>query len=126
MTVPDQSSIISAADLRSIPLEVLREYALTEAERSSVRALAERIGVGRTTLHNFIREGSTPHPRVRLLVGLRYIKETGGVQVRTDACEVLLALIPPEHRDKATEELTAFVRDLHRRYKFCEVNKSGP
>ena len=64
---------------------VLRAYAQAETERSSMRAVAERIGMGRTTLYNFLA-GANPHPRVRRLLALWYLRETGGVQVDADAC----------------------------------------
>lgn len=108
---------ISRADLRSIPVEVLRDYALAAAERSSTRAVAESVGIGRTTLHNFLREGTKPHPRIRRLVALWYIAETDRGQVNTDACEMLLSAIPPIRRAVAVEELIGFVRDLHRKHR---------
>lgn len=110
---------ISPAELRSIPLAVLRQYARAAAERASVRSVAERIGIGRTTLNYFI-SGDTnrnPHPRVRRKVALWYVSDTGGVEVDADACESLLRVIPPEHRrGKAVDDLMAFVRDLCRRH----------
>lgn len=101
--------------LRAVPLHTLREFALAETERSSLRGVAERSGVGRTTLRGFLHEGRKPHPRVRRLLALWYWSETGGMEVSADACEVLLSAFPVDRRDAAVAEMQAFVRDLHRR-----------
>lgn len=94
---------------------VLRAYAQAETERSSMRVVAERIGMGRTTLYSFLA-GTNPHPRVRRLLALWYLRETGGEQVDADACAALLSALPPAEHEQAVLELQAFVRELRKRY----------
>lgn len=48
-------------------IETIRAAAAEETERTSLRALAPRIGVGHSTLHNFLN-GANPHPRLRRLL----------------------------------------------------------
>jgi hypothetical protein len=49
---------------RADPLvAVVREVAGEHAEQSTLRGLAPDIGIGHTTLHNFL-SGANPHPRV--------------------------------------------------------------
>ena len=62
-----------------MPLEVLREFARGQVERSSLRLAAEDACVGRSTLHKFITAGTKPHPRVRRLLGLWYLRGLEGV-----------------------------------------------
>jgi hypothetical protein len=66
-------------DHRQIPLEVLREFVRSVAEQSSIRAVAEDAGVGRQTVFKFISRGSTPHPRIRRLLGLWYLRRLAGL-----------------------------------------------
>lgn len=62
---------------RDVPTDAVRDLAREHAERSSLRLLAPEIGVGHSTLHNFLG-GAAPHPRVRRLLGLWYLRVTGG------------------------------------------------
>lgn len=66
-------------DHRTVPVEVLREFARYQAELSSIRLVAEEVGVGRSTLHKFITAGTTPHPRVRRLLALWYLRRLDGI-----------------------------------------------
>ena len=66
-------------DHRAVPLEVVREFARTRTELSSIRLVAEDAGVGRSTLHKFIAAGTMPHPRVRRLLALWYLRRLEGV-----------------------------------------------
>ena len=100
--------------LRAIPLEAMRTFALTEAGRTSLRVLAERVGVGRTTLRGFLYDGRKPHPRVRRLLALWYVREAGAVEV--DACERLLSALPADRRHDALAELRAFLVEWRRTY----------
>ncbi|WP_329687759.1 hypothetical protein [Longimicrobium sp.] len=88
----------------------MRELARDHAERTSLRLLAPEIGLGHSTLHNFLN-GAAPHPRVRRLLGLWYLRVTGGdagdfsVRPYAAALDVLLAGVPQEARGRATGEL---------------------
>jgi hypothetical protein len=44
-------------------VSVVREFARERAERSSLRILAPEMGLGHSTLHNFL-SGADPHPRI--------------------------------------------------------------
>lgn len=61
---------------RDVPLDAIRELARDRAELASLRHVAPVIGLGHSTLHNFLT-GAAPHPRVRRLLGLWYLRETG-------------------------------------------------
>lgn len=87
-------------DHRAVPLDVLREFTRSLAEMSSIRHVAEDAGVSRSTLHKFITAGTTPHPRVRRLLALLYLRRAAGVDeleiVRpyASALDVLLGDVP--------------------------------
>jgi hypothetical protein len=100
--------------LRAISLEAIRTFALAACERSSVREIGEQIGVGRTTLHNFVRGITMPHPRIRRLLALWYVRAAGAVEV--DMCDTLLSLLPTDRRSDALNELQAFLREWRRTY----------
>jgi hypothetical protein len=91
-------------DHRAVPLEVLRDFARSHAELSSIRLVAEDAGVGRSTRHKFITAGTTPHPRVRRLLALWYLRRVSGIDetelVRpyVAALEVLIADVPGPSR----------------------------
>lgn len=98
-------------DHRTVPLEVLREFARSQAELTSIRLVAEDAGVGRSTLHKFITAGTMPHPRVRRLLALWYLRRLGGVDetelVRpyASALEVLVGDVPELTRARVTTDV---------------------
>ena len=94
---------------RDVPIDAVRELARDHAERSSLRQLAPEIGLGHSTLHNFL-SGAAPHPRVRRLLGLWYLRVTaaGGeedLRPYQSALDVLLAEVPAELRERAAGEV---------------------
>lgn len=98
-------------DHRTVPLEVLREFARSHLELTSLRAVAEDAGVGRSTVHKFVTAGTTPHPRVRRLLGLWYLRQLDGVD-ETEiarpyiaALEVLLGDVPQASRRLAAADV---------------------
>lgn len=102
-------------DHRAVPLEVLREFARSYAELSSIRAVAEDAGVSRSGVHKFITAGTTPHPRVRRLLALWYLRRLEGVD-ETEflrpymaALDVLLSEAPERDRDSVTLAVLAGV-----------------
>jgi hypothetical protein len=101
--------------LRAIPLETLRAFILAESERSSLRDVAEKSGTGRTTLHNFVYCSTTPHPRIRRLLALYYMREAGPA-ADAHACETLLSALPADRRADAVAELRAFLVEWRRTY----------
>lgn len=108
-------------DHRAVPLDVLREFARDEAERSSLRQVAASLGLGRTTLQKFIAAETTPHPRVRRLVALRYLESRGQGKSEperiplavTSAFGVLLETIPEARRRAAVTNLAGVLERLH-------------
>lgn len=96
---------------RDVPVDAVRELARDRAEQSSLRTLAPEIGVGHSTLHNFLN-GAAPHPRVRRLLGLWYLRQTGGapadeeaVRPYASALDILVGEVPAEARGRAMEEV---------------------
>jgi hypothetical protein len=95
-------------DYRSVPIEVLRDFALTQCEIASIRACADEIGLGRTTLHHFIQGKTYPHPRVRRLLGLWYLAkqdEAHDIDVARPyaaALSILVAALPEGERETAS------------------------
>lgn len=105
-------------DHRAVPIDTLREFARDRAEMSSVRQVASDVGLGRTTLHNFISEDTTPHPRVRRLLALWYLreqqKEANPATPAASAVEILLNGIPPEQRKEARAALVETLAAIHK------------
>jgi transcriptional regulator with XRE-family HTH domain len=97
---------------RSVPLDVLREWARDEAERTSLRSLASRVGMGRTTLAKFIAGATTPHPRVRRAVALAYL--AGRPDPLVDALAWILGGLPDEAQSNARLRLLDAVADVYR------------
>ena len=94
---------------RDVPIDAVRELARDHAERSSLRQLAPEIGLGHSTLHNFL-SGAAPHPRVRRLLGLWYLRVTGAagdddLRPYASALDMLLAGGPAELRERAAGEV---------------------
>jgi hypothetical protein len=87
---------------------VLREFVPSMAERSSIRLVGEDSGVGRSTIHKFISAGTTPHPRIRRLLALWYLRRVQGVdelellRPYASALDVLLADVPAPARASVT------------------------
>ncbi len=110
-------------DHRTVPLEVLREFARSQAELSSIRHVAEDAGVGRSTVHKFITAGTTPHPRVRRLLALWYLRRLSGVDelelVRpyVSALKILFGDVPESSRGRA---MLAVLDDVEHAYTAAE------
>lgn len=110
-------------DHRTIPLEVLREFARSQAELSSIRYVAEDAGVGRSTVHKFISGSTVPHPRVRRLLAQWYFRRLSGIDelelVRpyVSALEVLFGDVPKTSRGRA---MLAVLDDVERAYTVAE------
>jgi hypothetical protein len=98
---------------RAVPLDVLREWARDEAERTSLRSLATRAGMGRTTLSNFIDGTTNPHPRVRRAVALLYLAGRRSEAV-ADALACILGGLPDETQANARVGLLEAVADVYR------------
>lgn len=119
----------SPTNPRDVPIEAVRELARDHAERSSLRHLAPEIGLGHSTLHNFLN-GAAPHPRVRRLLGTWYLRVTGGtaeeegdpVQPYASALKILLGGLPADSRERAAGEVLDVVE---RGYESAGRNRPG-
>lgn len=80
MSAMDNKDTVSPAtpqDPRSVPVEVLRDFARSRAEISSIRAVADEVGISHSALHKFTNGVTQPQPRVRRLLALWYLKKQG-------------------------------------------------
>ena len=106
-------------DHRSIPVEVLRDFARTQCEMTSIRAAADEAGIGHSTLHKFILGRTTPKPRVRRLLGLWYLRKKAElphvdlVRPYVSALSILLGNLPEESRVDAQAEAIAALCSIH-------------
>jgi hypothetical protein len=107
---------------RDIPLPVLREWARTQTEITSLREVAARVDIGRTTLAKFIRAETTPHPRIVRRIGLLYLREPTAaarpsvrLEAATDAVRALVAGLPAPARPGAVPAILSFVVELYAR-----------
>jgi hypothetical protein len=105
-----------ARDHRAVPVEAMRRFAQDQAELTSIRQVAAEIGLGRTTLHKFVAGETMPHPRVRRLLALWYLRRHGqgadGESLRpyASALQILLGGVPDEVRARATDEVLDVLR----------------
>lgn len=102
---------------RDIPIEPVREYARDRAEQTSIRHLAADVGLGHSTVHNFLN-GAAPHPRVRRKLVEWYLARTGQApeyaeETYAAALEVLVRQLPAENREQARAGLVRALRDMH-------------
>jgi hypothetical protein len=111
------------ADHRRIEIEVLREFVRTQAELTSLRAIAEDAGVPRSTVHKFANENTMPHPRIRRLLGLWYLRRAPAEEIavvlhpwRAAVDKLLSDLAGPERRLAERELLYALegIYDIRR------------
>jgi hypothetical protein len=99
-------------DYRAVPVEAMRRFAQDQAELTSIRQVAAEIGLGRTTLHKFVVGETMPHPRVRRLLALWYLRRHGhaadddaAVRPYAAALQILLGDVPEDARERATAEV---------------------
>lgn len=106
-------------DYRNIPVDVLRDFALTQTHITSIRAVADQIGLGRSTLHKFVLGRTMPQPRVRRLLGLWYLEcQTRAADIDIArpylaALATLLADILSPERDAARQEVLAALQEIY-------------
>lgn len=125
--IGDGAPMTTHINPRDVPIDAVRELARDHAERTSLRQLAPEIGLGHSTLHNFL-SGAAPHPRVRRLLGLWYLRVTGGsaeeftIRPYAAAIDVLLSEVPEAVRDRARADLLGV---LERGYRASGVEAPG-
>jgi hypothetical protein len=98
-------------DWRDVPVEWVRAWARDESERTSLRDLAERADIGRTTLQKFITGATNPHPRIRRALTLLYLKDKASAV--DSALDALTANLPDEARPEARAQISGLVARLH-------------
>ena len=106
-------------DYRTIPIEVLRDFARSQAEAGSIRGVAEEVGLSHSALHKFILGHTNPQPRVRRLLGLWYLQKVERAhhidvaRPYVAALDVLLSGIPDEQRTAAQRGLLNALTEIH-------------
>jgi hypothetical protein len=78
-------------------MEQVRAAARDAAEKSSLRTVAPEIGVGHSTLHNFLN-GANPHPRVRRILYTWFVQGKGGSD--SHCLDTLMRELPVDVRDR--------------------------
>jgi hypothetical protein len=107
------------ADYRGVPLEVLRDFAHSRAAMTSIRAIADEAGIGRSTMHKFMLGRTDPQPRVRRLLALWYLRTLAEAEIidvvrpYLSAMGVLLSGIPQHERDGATADLAGALSTIY-------------
>ena len=106
-------------DYRAVPVEVLRDFAKSQAETSSIRNVADEVGLSHSALHKFILGRTNPQPRARRLLGLWYlekVEQAHDIDVARPyaaALEILLSEIPAEQRRAAEEGVLETLAKVH-------------
>lgn len=106
-------------DYRNVPIEVLRDFTRTQTEITSIRSVADEVGLGRSTLHKFILGRTNPQPRVRRLLGLWYlqkVEQAHDIDVARPyaaALQILLSEIPQERRQAAEQGVLEALAETH-------------
>lgn len=89
------------AEAREVPLYVLRAWYIDQVELSTIRTVAAAAGLGRTTLHKFVAGETMPHPRIRRLLALHYLRQRDVGREEQNAragIQILAAYLPEEAR----------------------------
>jgi hypothetical protein len=100
-------------DYRKVPIDVLRDFALTRSHITSIRACAEEVGIGRSTFHKFVLGRTSPQPRVQRLMALWYLEkknevdESDVVRPYASAMATLVSDLEPGEQDAAIREVVA-------------------
>lgn len=106
-------------DYRAIPTEVLRDFARSQTEASSIRSVAEEVGLSYSALHKFITGRTNPQARVRRLLGLWYLQKVDQAhdidvaRPYAAALEILLSDIPQEQRGAAEKSVLEMLAQVH-------------
>lgn len=107
---------MSAGDWRAVPVDALRAWLQDECDRTSLRAVAGRAGLGRPTVTHFLNDPDHhAHPRVRRALALLYLSDGPGVHdAVAGALDVLLSGLAPEDARGARRGLLDAVKDVYR------------
>jgi hypothetical protein len=103
----------TSAQVRAVDVDTMRAWYRDLCDQSSLRQVAPLCGVGHTTLHNFL-SGAVPHPRVRRLLALKYLRETGtGIGAEAASVDALLEPFDPEIRATGRRAILAVLAGLY-------------
>jgi hypothetical protein len=106
-------------DYRAIPVEVLRDFARSQAEATSIRNVADEVGLSHSALHKFILGRTNPQPRARRLLGLWYlqkVEQAHDIDVARPfaaALDILLSEFPSEQRPEAEQGIIQMLAKIH-------------
>jgi hypothetical protein len=95
-------------DYRSVPVEVLRDFARVRATMVNIRIAAEEAGLSHSAYHQFIQGKTHPQPRTRRLLALWYLARRGDLhdidaaRPYADALALLVSGVQETERDSAT------------------------
>jgi hypothetical protein len=91
-------------DYRTIPVDVLRDFARAQTETTSIRDVSDQIGLSHSALHKFVTGRTDPQPRTRRLIGLWYLEridtahDLDVARPYAGALDTLLAGLPEAQR----------------------------
>jgi hypothetical protein len=92
-------------------MQQVRRAARERAEESSLRTAAPEIGIGHSTLHNFLN-GANPHPRIRRILHNWYVERLGGKESELRSClDRLLAEFPDDVANGLRPAMTRLLAD---------------
>lgn len=89
---------------RTVPLYAIRKLAQDQTDQTSIRRVAKDAGLTKSTLHKFVAGVTIPHPRVRRVLALWYLRrrdelaEEEAVRPYVEALGMLVAGLPDEVR----------------------------
>jgi hypothetical protein len=102
-----------SAPWRDVAVTAVREFAQDAVERSSIRDQAAQIGIGHSTLANFLN-GANPHPRIRRRLGEWYLLLHGDASMPAAALAELTRTLPADALAAARRAILAALEQAHR------------
>jgi hypothetical protein len=100
-------------EVRAVPVAEMRAWYRDRVEQSSLRQVSIFCEVGHSTLHKFVA-GTDPHPRVRRLLALAYLRAQGEFDPDAAALERLIEPLPLPQRDRARTRMLDVLSDAYR------------
>jgi hypothetical protein len=97
------------------PIGAVRERVRDRAEQTSIRWVAEEIGLGHSTVHNFLN-GAAPHPRGRRKLLAWYAlwgAPDQGAGAARDALNALTSGLPDAYRARTQTAIVEVVEQAH-------------
>lgn len=101
-----------SAPWRDVAVAAVREFAKDAVEASSIRDVAAHIGIGHSTLANFLN-GANPHPRIRRRLGEWYLLQLGDTSIPAAALAALTRSLPADALEPARRAILAALEKAH-------------